>query len=698
MTPAATKRRRRRNPDPQARRRERDVPLGGPAIGARVLVDRMRAGELSRERVALAAQAGDPAARLVVEAPLNSRRDQLIASAWDAMGFGETTLWAADCAERAVNAVADQLPPELLGGDLSGLRGVIHTVRAWIIYTDADMSAESGRARTVFEAVRRVAITSVQSLADANDAVHWLMQACRDHLNGVFQGHAPFGPPERTQAALVNSTTRADQALGWGVVTTEYYHLSPWQSQRLIDWALGVANEDTVAEAMRASQNPPRRHRAGNLPLRAFFGDERIPVQILKPTQPKDYRYWTVQFPEGEVYTVPATSLFTRTGLQWRPVPPVTPGRQAWANPSDDRLRRLERAAALGDPSAPARLRADRIRTTGKVPPSHQIPMAVHGVFTPSGRVLCLDCDPRDHPQQWAAGAGEGANARCDQCGIPVYLERDDVAMLQQLRDDLRVRGVHAFNVWQTGGMCAALGTMLNPSVEFIVSMDFECQTFVQAPDRILAWPGDLHPAAVSYPGAVMHGTPWHQVPTGSLTWYVGIMDQEGDDLASQEFTTRTVSEAGERIARQYKRAIVAFGTPPAATNPADERLRAAERGPDRERLVIEKVRAGLPLNADELEPAIRFWLDQWPEKWGRRPYESGGPTFYTQAEWRERGERWGNEMPVVMTAEGGLNRDLDDYHPDLHEFQEGFRTFLARHGWGMESLASWAFGFYKDA
>ena len=50
------------------RRLERRALLGGPRDGARVLALRLRHGLLSRERIALAAHLGHPAARLFLDA------------------------------------------------------------------------------------------------------------------------------------------------------------------------------------------------------------------------------------------------------------------------------------------------------------------------------------------------------------------------------------------------------------------------------------------------------------------------------------------------------------------------------------------------------------------------------------------------------------------------------------------------------
>jgi len=196
------------------------------------------------------------------------------------------------------------------------------------------------------------------------------------------------------------------------------------------------------------------------------------------------------------------------------------------ANPSDRDLRSLERAAASGDQEAAAYLHHVRIRTEGEVPRSHRICMAVKGVWTPWASILCLRCDPQGHPQEFAAGPGEHANARCDRCGTPVWLYRDDVALLQQLRHQLRgVYGIDDLNLWQTGGMCAALGVTVH-----VEGVDAEYMVSTEGLD-----------------------------PDGTAVWYIGVWDPDGEGIEVLPYVTFTGTVSGMAgVVAQHYRGVLA--------------------------------------------------------------------------------------------------------------------------------------------
>lgn len=78
-------------------------------------------------------------------------------------------------------------------------------------------------------------------------------------------------------------------------------------------------------------------------------------------------------------------------------------------------------------------------------------------VFTPNAEVLCTKClggrqSPRD--------VGPWSHVECDRCGARCRIEREDVARLWRLRQELAGRllppGVQT-RLQQTGGMCVAL-------------------------------------------------------------------------------------------------------------------------------------------------------------------------------------------------------------------------------------------------
>lgn len=239
--------------------------------------------------------------------------------------------------------------------------------------------------------------------------------------------------------------------------------------------------------------------------------------------------------------------------------------RPATKRNSDADLRRLERAARAGDPQAAERLHAARIRTTGVVPESHRIGMADLGVFTPHGAVLCPACSGRELPAE--VDRDSPANARCDRCGVPVRLWRDDVALLQQLRDELRV--VHGIDMrlWQTGGMCVALGMQV-AEVEIMVAVDYEGHSFVCDRGRIVADRSYDQPPALTHQGfGFPPGAQWATVPTGMIEWSIGASGPEAEEhdlVAQATFRTRTVGEAAHLIARHLRRSPGVLPNPPA--------------------------------------------------------------------------------------------------------------------------------------
>lgn len=230
---------------------------------------------------------------------------------------------------------------------------------------------------------------------------------------------------------------------------------------------------------------------------------------------------------------------------------------------ADDQIRRLERAAAQGDEQARDRLHAARIRATGVVPESHRIGMAVSGVFTPHGSVLCLACDGR-YPQMPADAPDETVAARCDRCGVPVRLERDDVALLQQLRDELRTVHSINMNLWQTGGMCVALGMQVM-EVEVSITVEPDSRGFILDQGRIVVDRSQDQPSELTFQGfGIPPGIPWTHEPTGMLVWSVGAAHDgaESDLVPSATFRTRTVGEAAHLIARHLRRSPGALPNP----------------------------------------------------------------------------------------------------------------------------------------
>lgn len=258
---------------------------------------------------------------------------------------------------------------------------------------------------------------------------------------------------------------------------------------------------------------------------------------------------------------------------------------------ADDELRRLERDARRGDPQAAERLRAARIRTTGVVPESHRIGMAMVGVFTPTGAVLCVPCDERSGEARpglrMEHSSDEASNARCDHCGLPVFV-RDDVALLQNLRDELRaVHGIDMW-IWQTGGMCASLVTPV-AGADIMIGVQRAGNLYILDDDRIVAHDRD-QPAEYRWREfGIPYGTMYGEAPTGMLEWYVGAVDEGGEEIdevmSSLTITTRTVGEAAHLIARHMRRAGVVRNP---RTRAHRNRRQQARRNPSRDSFVTD--------------------------------------------------------------------------------------------------------------
>jgi hypothetical protein len=233
--------------------------------------------------------------------------------------------------------------------------------------------------------------------------------------------------------------------------------------------------------------------------------------------------------------------------------------RRISSNPDED-LRRLERRAAGGDPEAEAALRRARTRTTGRVPMSHRIGMAQRGVFTPWAEVLCLRCanEPRIKQSPGPALDIEGKGiARCDRCGVLVAV-RDDVALLQQLRDALANHGIPGV-LAQTGGMCASLQIGMPPELGgwyYWVAIDGEeSRTFCQHEGRILEGHTRDQPARYTLE-RVMHTTPSYHTTTGRTRWMHGMGGVEGGEIGLTTLHLASVQQAAAAIARSYWRVL----------------------------------------------------------------------------------------------------------------------------------------------
>jgi hypothetical protein len=87
---------------------------------------------------------------------------------------------------------------------------------------------------------------------------------------------------------------------------------------------------------------------------------------------------------------------------------------------------------------------------------------------------------------------------------------------------------------------------------------------------------------------------------------------------------------------------------------------------------------------------AVRQWLREMELDFGTR--------VYTREEWRKRGEQWGNNAPVTITAEGEFNHLMNDYEEkDVEEaFFRRWDRFLSGLGLWWEFGYAWSIHLYE--
>lgn len=225
------------NPDPRRRQLEREAAGGDVEAQARVLVERMRAGELLREQVEIAASLGDPAAVLVAGpvpvipvkhlAGPRIKWDRYQHHWWASVLFRIRNprliaSWAADVAEHVLPAVG-----ELKSRNLERrTREVVDLVRSWL---RGDVSARDVRRRT-HGIVREVGSHGRIEPAVYVVDIFWPSYISRGPVPARRRWAARQGANVPTSAAGIISRAGFED---WGMEDEQ-----KWQAQRLADYVL----------------------------------------------------------------------------------------------------------------------------------------------------------------------------------------------------------------------------------------------------------------------------------------------------------------------------------------------------------------------------------------------------------------------------------------------------------------------------
>ena len=106
--------------------------------------------------------------------------------------------------------------------------------------------------------------------------------------------------------------------------------------------------------------------------------------------------------------------------------------------------------------------------------------------------------------------------------------------------------------------------------------------------------------------------------------------------------------------------------------------------------IVPKKNSAIKPIPSTKLKEDVRLWL-----KDNDLFYDTA---IYNAAEWKKRGERYGDGATLVITTEGPLHGILNHYYGTKHAYdlEEGFIQFLSKRGYWYDLGESWMILIYK--
>ena len=116
------------------------------------------------------------------------------------------------------------------------------------------------------------------------------------------------------------------------------------------------------------------------------------------------------------------------------------------------------------------------------------------------------------------------------------------------------------------------------------------------------------------------------------------------------------------------------------------ERLAATGDEAAKARLSTERLRVGLPIDADALRALLQKWL--------KKHRQAHDVRFWSPEEWRAKGESFGADAGLIMTSEGGWNYLLDGIYPDRKGLVAVWDRLIDEAGWTSTSETNWCWSF----
>lgn len=96
---------------------------------------------------------------------------------------------------------------------------------------------------------------------------------------------------------------------------------------------------------------------------------------------------------------------------------------------------------------------------------------------------------------------------------------------------------------------------------------------------------------------------------------------------------------------------------------------------------------------AKTIANSIVEWMTQ---RYGEAPDGGGCRAFYSQKEWKERGESYGSGSVLILCHDGGDLAPLCNWDYECYESMDKFKVFLKeKHGVYAEQCTSWYTAVY---
>ena len=102
------------------------------------------------------------------------------------------------------------------------------------------------------------------------------------------------------------------------------------------------------------------------------------------------------------------------------------------------------------------------------------------------------------------------------------------------------------------------------------------------------------------------------------------------------------------------------------------------------------------PLYAPELQALCKKVLTAARKVMKEEPYTGGCRTFYSPAEWKERGEEYGLESELILCHDGGDFASLLNSSYGCYDQMERFSKAMEKYGYYVEQCTSWYSAVYK--